>query len=397
MPGGRWFGRGVSTLIVAEINTFVALLALEPEWRRLEQIAKHKLPFLTFDWVTSWWEHLRADRRSVRDNLFIRSVRTTDGELVAVAPLMLTERPAVGPLRIRAVQFLGADPNITELRGVLVSPGHEAAAQQALHRDLISCADQWDWVQWAGVPAGSPTHHLLSKVKGVHWGRDVSSFVLPLEKTWEAQRATLRRNIKESIRKCYNSLKRDNHKMTFHVVQSEDAIEAALEDFFRLHTARARLTETVQHRDVFESQPARDFLAQICARYGERDTVRLFQLRVNNTVVATRIGFALGSTLYLYYSGFDPEWAKYSVSTTVVVEAIKYAIAEGFEEVNLSTGNDVSKTRWGPREVVYRQAHMRSDLLRGRLAMSGYHLAVKSAEHPALSRLRPLLERRSSP
>jgi CelD/BcsL family acetyltransferase involved in cellulose biosynthesis len=386
----------VSNLVVAVIESFEALLALEPEWRRLEQKAQQKLPFLTFDWVTSWWEHLRADKHSVRDSLFVHSVRTADGELVAVAPLMLTERPAFGPLRLRAVQFVGADPNITELRGVLAGPGHELDAQRALHADLMGRAGHWDWVQWAGIPTESPAQSMLNVPAGVRWHRDISNFVLPLEETWDAQRALLKRNIKESIRKCYNSLKRDDHTLTFEVVRSEAAIGAALDDFFRLHRARAEVTGTVVHADVFKTDIARTFLTQICERYAERGITRIFQLRAGDQVVATRIGFALADTLYLYYSGCDPAWAKYSVSTTIVVEAIKYAIAEGFDEVNLSTGEDVSKTRWGPREVVYREGHIRSDRWRGQLAFEGYQMALKATDNRTLRRFaRPFLGGRS--
>jgi hypothetical protein len=43
--------------------------------------------------------------------------------------------------------------------------------------------------------------------------------------------------------------------------------------------------------------------------------------------MATRIGFVLGKTLYLYYSGYDVKMRKYSIMTTTVCETIKYAIA----------------------------------------------------------------------
>jgi hypothetical protein len=33
--------------------------------------------------------------------------------------------------------------------------------------------------------------------------------------------------------------------------------------------------------------------------------------------------------------------------TTTVVETLEYAIREGMASVNLSTGTDASKTRWG--------------------------------------------------
>jgi CelD/BcsL family acetyltransferase involved in cellulose biosynthesis len=99
------------------------------------------------------------------------------------------------------------------------------------------------------------------------------------------------------------------------------------------------------------------------------------------------VGFAFGGSLYLYYSGYDPAWGKYSVMTTVMAEAIRYAIAEGFAEVNLSTGNDVSKTRWGPKSHVYREALQRSGLPRGNVALKAYRCALKARENKTLRNL----------
>ena len=125
----------------------------------------------------------------------------------------------------------------------------------------------------------------------------------------------------------------------------------ALDRFFFLHQARAELAGTIAHRNVFDASMARRFLTDVCERFADRGALRIFALKVGDKTAAMRIGFALGDSLYLYYSGFDPDFGKYSVMTTVVAEAIQYAIEEGFATVNLSTGNDVSKTRWNPTEV----------------------------------------------
>jgi hypothetical protein len=61
----------------------------------------------------------------------------------------------------------------------------------------------------------------------------------------------------------------------------------------------------------------------------------------------------MANTLYLYYSGWEPAYGKYSVMTTLHAEIIQHAIARGLSSVHLSTGKDVSKTRWGAHEVSY--------------------------------------------
>jgi hypothetical protein len=72
--------------------------------------------------------------------------------------------------------------------------------------------------------------------------------------------------------------------------------------------------------------------------------------------VAIRLALVAGRSLYLYYSGYEPAYAKYGVMTHVVAQAIRYAIENGFQTVNLSTGRDVSKTRWAPTKTTFRRA-----------------------------------------
>jgi CelD/BcsL family acetyltransferase involved in cellulose biosynthesis len=98
--------------------------------------------------------------------------------------------------------------------------------------------------------------------------------------------------------------------------------------------------------------------------------------------------------LYLYYSGFDPEWARYSVMTTTVAEAIKYAIETGLRTVNLSPTKDLSKTRWSPRQVDYGSAYEPRGRLRSRLANSAY-LNIRPEDGGRPTFLQRLIARRT--
>lgn len=376
----------MSSLRVEKIESLDRLYALKAEWRRLEEAQDLLLPFFTWEWAAAWWAHFPEARRSVRDSLFARAIRDGSGALVAVAPLMLTERPGVGPVRTRFLQFFGADPNVTEVRGMLALPAVEQEAHEVLAAHLHQHADAWDWMLWGGLRSGA-TAEAVDRLQPVEWQRDIPDYFLPLAPSWEELKSGLSRNIKESLRKCYNSLKRDGHAFTVEIAQRPDEIGPAVEVFLRLHQARAEVTGTVTHRDVFDSSAARQFLYDVCARLAERGATRIVQLKVAGKVVASRIAFALGDSLYLYYSGYDPAWGKYSVMTTTVAEAIKYAIVSGFKQVNLSTGNDVSKTRWGPEERVYREGIQLSPSPRGRVAFEAYRYALKARDNPTVRRL----------
>lgn len=382
-------------LIVQEHRSPESFHELESEWRVLESCAA--TPFVTWDWAVAWWAQLREAKLGVTDSLSIRSMRTREGRLVAVAPMLISRRPSLGPICVRQLQFFGADPNITEQRGLLALPGWETEAYRALVEHALQHANDWDSMLLSGVPLDAQFGP-LERSPDFEWFGQTADYTLSLPATWQEFRAALPRNIKESLRKCYNAPKRDGIDFRLEVAERVDSVEPALERFFQLHAARAKLKGTVVHNDAFVTREAREFLKDVCRRFAERDALRIFQLMRGQTVVAIRIGFIAGNTLYLYYSGYDPEFAQYSVMTTTVAEAIRYGIEHRFASINLSTGKDVSKARWAPREHVTRQALVTSSSRRAKITHHMYRQALHAIDAmPALRRATTFLARRSTP
>lgn len=404
LPGEREEAMGreggaleMNGLVIERIDTVDKVFALRSEWQSLAHAQGCGFPFQTWEWLSLWWTHFAEHGARVRDSLFVRAFRSPSGELVGVAPMMLTRRPGIGPLGIRVLDFFGTDPYVTEHRGTICHPEWEGRVTQALLQHLQEHAADWDWIQWRGLREGSEALGMLTAQPGVTPESETANYLLRLSGNWESFRSSRPRNIKESLRKCYNSLKRDGHTFALEVAATPAEVRVALERFIELHGARADLGGTIAHGNVFASPNARAFLFDVCHRLAVRNMVRIFQLRIAGRIVASRVGFALGDALYLYFSGYDPEWGRYSVMTTTVAEAIRYALAQRFASVNLSFGTDVSKTRWDPEKLVYHSALQVSPLWSGRLAHFAYRrLADRILAGAAGKTLRRLLGRKSN-
>jgi CelD/BcsL family acetyltransferase involved in cellulose biosynthesis len=350
------------------VRTPAGLDALRPTYDRLHAVSGNTLPFAVHEWHVAWWNHFAKTEGKIRDELRIHVVRDHLGECVAIVPFVSTRRE-IGYFKTETLALLGADPNFTELRWPLVTPGREKAAATAVSRHL-RFDDSWDWVQWSGVQGGFGEE--LARDGALTWQAPRLDYLVDLAPTWEAFKAGLKRNIRESLRHCYNSLKRDNLPFEFEVAETQDDVRNALHLFLSLHSMRAALSKTTYHPNRFESHTSREFLYEVCDRLAARGVARVFVLKIRGCVVAARIGFVVGDQLYLYYSGYDPRWSKYSVPTTVVAEAMKYAIEKGLKAVNLSTGTDVSKTRWGARLVPFQEAVQAHPRVRSRVTYAAY-------------------------
>ncbi len=372
---------------VETVTTLDGIGALGPCYDRLLKATGNTLPFALHEWHFAWCRNFLNYDPRVHDAPFFCVLRNAADECIAILPFIISRR-RVGPIDIVTVNLLGADPAITELRGPIIHPGCEYVTARAVRRRLAAIGD-WDWIHWSGI---SPAFAAALEIEGaLHWQPALPDFVLDIPPTWEEFRLGLKRNIRESLRHCYNSLKRNHHRYELRVIQDPAGIREGVDRFLELHIMRAGLKNAEKHPNRFASKASRDFLYEVCERLAPSGTVRLFQLRVDSQIVAMRIGFVVNDSLYLYYSGFDPAWARYSVMTTTMAEAIKYAIAQRFRTVNLSPTKDIAKTRWGPRQIDFQSAYQLSGRLRSRLVRAAYLRARSGVGLPAwvLRRLIP--------
>jgi CelD/BcsL family acetyltransferase involved in cellulose biosynthesis len=377
-------------VIVETIRTVEGIVALRADYDRLSRVASNKLPFALHEWHVAWCGHFLNCNPRIQEEALFYVVRNVERECVAIVPFVTCKR-TLGPLKIRSADFLGADPAITEIRAPLIETGYEDVTARAV-QDHLANEGAWDWVDWTDI---SDALGNSLDAQQLHWQPGSSSYVLDLPSTWPEFRSGLKRNIRESLRHCYNSLKRDGHHFDCTVIERPEDIGEALDEFLRLHVMRANYKDSVVHPDRFASKVSRNFLYSVCSQLAARGAVRIFQLRIGSKIVATRIGFVVGDSLYFFYSGFDPQWARYSVMTTTVAEAIKYAIAQGLASVNLSPTKDISKTRWGPREVTYRSAYQLGARLHSGLVHRAY-LKARAAEGIESWVLRRLIPARRS-
>jgi CelD/BcsL family acetyltransferase involved in cellulose biosynthesis len=366
----------LTTDIVIDVE---GIRALKPDYEHLYRVTGNTLPFALQDWHLAWCAHFLNRTPQIQERPLFHVLRNSIGECVAIVPLIFSRR-RLGPLRFAAVSPIGADPGLTEIRSSLVKPGYERLTVRAVHESLAKARD-WDWIQWIGI-SGAMAEALAHETTP-QWCAAIEDYVLDLPSNWDEFRAGLKRNIRESLRHCYNSLRRDGHTFEFVVAREPAEVLPALERFFELHELRANMAPGTRHDNTFAGRSLQDFLREVCNALAARDAVRLFQLRIGSKIVASRIGFVLGDSLYLYFSGFDPAWARYSVMTTTVAETLKYAIANRLTSVNLSIGTDQSKLRWRPRLVEFHSALVQREALGSRIVCRAYRVALSTNGAPA--------------
>jgi CelD/BcsL family acetyltransferase involved in cellulose biosynthesis len=361
------------TLRIEELNGAPALEKITPEWELLDALVSPRNPFTSPLWAKLWWRHLRQTRPAIRQEFFAHAVRDEADKLLAIVPMMITHRPAYGPLRLRLLQFFGgADGSITEHRCIICREEDEFRVIEALASYLCDHKDKWDLFVWTGIRHEEIVRDRLGDRLRVY--KEMPYYLVTLPDSWERFRSGLSANMKEAIRKCYKHLAKGGHTFSFRTVVRIEDISASLDRLFALHSERARFKYATRHRDLFAQASHRAFIVDFAHLMAEREQLRVFELEVDGEIVASRMAFLLGDELYLYYSGYDLAWRKHSIMTTLMCECFKWAIEHRVKAVNLSKGKDPSKLRWRGSEVMFHDALLMSPTRRGRLISRAYDL-----------------------
>ena len=352
------------------------IAVIAPEWDSLAELCHPQTPFIGRLWNETWWTHLRRRTAVSNDRFFHHVVRDACGRLIAVAPLMLTANPGIGAPLVRIIQFIGADPSLTEVRGLICRERDQQRVVVALMKYFLADRTRWDVIRWGGLRTPLSAFGPLVDESDLQDSPVLPDYLVDLPTRWDDLKAGLSSNMRKNLRRPEELLARDGHDFQMRVVTDQDALSQVIETFLRLHSLRSEVADMIEHPNRFDEAPERGFLIAFARAMAARNQLRLFELHLNGVTVASRLAFMAGDDLYLYYAGYDPAWRQYSVMTVLMSRIMRWAIDQGIPRVNLSTGNDQSKTRWRPREILFHAGVQIAPTMRGRFG----HRLLENAE-----------------
>src|SRR5690349_11311164 len=179
---------------VAVIRDADRLAALAPDWDDLLARSASDTVFLTWDWLSTWWEvygeGLEPSVATVRE----------DGRLVAAAPCKVETRRRYG-LTFRQLEFIGTGRAVCpDFLDFVVERGREAELATVL-LEALEHERTWDKLGLSDVPSESPVRAALERALAAAGLRPRSEIgcvcpYLPLPATWPELEARLTHNFR---------------------------------------------------------------------------------------------------------------------------------------------------------------------------------------------------------
>jgi len=348
----------VSAQIVTDYETFVRL---EPEWNDAVRRAHVPHPFLLHEWFRTWWDCFGAGRR-----LHIVVVRDR-ADIVAIAPLM-TEQVHMYGLTVRKLDLLHNDHTP---RADCIVAGSPAQAYGAIWDALRTANDQCDILQLSRLPDDSPTRKAFAALADRDgyatgtWSGDRSPY-LTLSGTWDGYHASLSAKFRSNLRNRLSRL-RALGEPRLEILDAAQPIACAREDALRLEASGWK---DKAGTSITSDPSVRRFYSLLAQRAAERGWLRLMFLTVGWRRIATSYGSCFAGRLFLFKTGYDPEYASCAPFKLLTYFAIERAFAEGLREIDFLGDAEPWKLEWTSSSRVHEWLYAFPNTIRARLLHS---------------------------
>jgi CelD/BcsL family acetyltransferase involved in cellulose biosynthesis len=302
----------------------------EAAWNGLLAGSATDVPFLTWQFQTTWWQRLGEG------SLHLLGVQDGAGEWAAALPLYEVPTPEGPVLRLVG----GVD--VADYLDVLARAGHEEAVWKALVTALA--AEPWRTLDLRPIPAVSPTVTMLPSLAGAaglacRVEREERCPVIGLADSWEGYLATLpgkdRHELRRKLRRAETARPR------VEVARSPAAIADRMDTFLDLHK-KSRVGKARFMDDRMER-----FFRDVGAAMAGAGWAALWLLWLEEQPAAALFNFEYAGSVGVYNSGFDPAARALSPGVVLVARTIEDAIARGFRRYDFLRGEESYKYGFG--------------------------------------------------
>jgi CelD/BcsL family acetyltransferase involved in cellulose biosynthesis len=343
---------------VETVTSADALAGLETVWNDVVDRAGIAHPFLTHDWVRTWWESFGAGHR-----LRILVVRS-EGRVIAIAPLMLETTRMYG-MPVRRLRLLQNDHSP---RADFIVAGQSQAAYAAIWSALFNQRDQWDVLQLSQLPEESKTVDIVSDLATAHgctsgvWPSGASPY-MRLTGTADEYYQRLTPKFRSNLRNRRSRLERIGAPK-LEVVTGGPNLVSAIDDAIRLEESGWKRREGTA---ICCDAAIQRFYVALAERMAARGWLRLLFLAVNGKRIATSYSICDGRGLYLCKTGYDPDFEACSPFKVLTSLVVRYAFEQGLAEIDFLGDPEPWKLEWTQATRAHHWLFVFSDSTRAKL------------------------------
>jgi CelD/BcsL family acetyltransferase involved in cellulose biosynthesis len=287
--------------------------------------------FVLPPWLEVWWHEF-----GFKAELYLGAVRQ-GGTITGIAPLLLRGAEAF---------FIGS-ADVCDYLDFVIVPGKEVDFFNILLDDL-RCRG----ISRVNLRPLRPNSTVLTHLIGIARDRkyEVScevediSLELDLPPSWQEYLRTLTQKQRHEVRR---KLRRfwEAGDVNYRIIEDSESASQSIAIFLKL------FRESRQDKAIFLTTRMESFFTSLAMAMGQAGLLRLGILELNALPVASVMCYDYNNTVFLYNSGYDPQYSSLSTGLISKVLCIKDSIERGRGKFDFLKGAEEYKHRLGGKEI----------------------------------------------
>jgi CelD/BcsL family acetyltransferase involved in cellulose biosynthesis len=288
-------------------------------------------PFILPEWIQTW---LRVFGVGMATR--IRTVRDGDN-IIGIAPFMVKDSTA---------SLIGST-DVCDYLDFIVTPGREKEFFEVMLNDLKKSD-----IKRLDLQHVRPDSTVLTSLAPLAQGlglevetlKDNVSFEMDLPASFDEYTESLSTKQRHEVRRKLRRLNEEGN-IDFHLVTDGAAVKTAMEIFFKM------FVESRRDKADFMTEKMASYFSLLADTMAKAGLLKLGVLELDSRPLAAIMCFDYQDCIYLYNSGYDPNYVSLSAGLLSKVLAIKDSIEKGKKKFDFLKGAEIYKSHLGGQEV----------------------------------------------
>jgi CelD/BcsL family acetyltransferase involved in cellulose biosynthesis len=322
------------------VNSIEEWKGLEEAWDELVSRSVRPYPFLEFWYLYNWWQTLGGGEWLSSESQLCIVTGFERGKLKGIAPLFVSSKEGSPP----ALRFIG-QIEVTDYLDFI-------AAEEDLPAFLTALLDFLDEneaipvknLELANLLDDSPSLRILEQAAEQRQRRFKQTVLQPapaitLTDSWDEYLQSLNKKQRHEVRRKLRNAERDFQIELYLVENAAEVI-----DEIRIFV---ELMRNEEEKKQFLSGETEQYLLSLGKAAFEKNRFNLAFLLLDGQKVAGYLNFIAQNRLWVYNTGWNPDFSKYSPGWLLLSKLIQWSIDQGLQEVDLMRGAEDYKYRFG--------------------------------------------------
>jgi CelD/BcsL family acetyltransferase involved in cellulose biosynthesis len=300
-------------------------------WREKRSSLVWPVVFVLPPWLGAWWQAFGSDAE-----LNISTVRQDDS-IIGIAPLRIKDNTAyfIGDIDVcDYVDFIFLKSREEEFFKVLMD---YLVRKDIRHMELKHLRPDSISMQRL-IPVAK------SRGYAVVTAREDVNVEMDLPPDWDAYLESLNTKQRHEVRRKLRRLQEAGN-LEFRFIEDAESIPGTMDMFFKM------FVESRSDKAEFLTEKREAFFRLLTAKMAEAGLLKLGVLELDSKPVAQIICFDYNGCVFLYNSGYNPDYVSLSAGLLSKVLAIKASIEIGKRKFDFLKGSETYKFQLGGKEV----------------------------------------------